>query len=363
MRSAGLWVFAAILLALAGVAIARPEVRRRACGRWRSSAPSGCSSPLPWYAYLQSDYGNPVFGRSSARCRQGGRPRPGPGASLAARLARHPARSRPAALVLHERRPAGVVHRASPRELSLPASCPCSTPRRGATTSGSGAGAPGRRVPRCRRRSTVGSCSRASWEPADVPRARRLVGAPRARAPAAPASAIELLAVALMPLAALAAVFYYASHYVERGRRHDEGDVPAPGDPVSRDRLRVRGRRHPSACAAPRAGADRVARSSAAPSRSATASRDARRPSSSDEWPFSAGGAARRLGCCSLSSWSDTLVDRRLNPSPSAVALTVKCLRNEKGLPVETGAIDPIGKTADGGVARTRIEGNRGQRS
>ena len=55
-----------------------------------------------------------------------------------------------------------------------------------------------------------------------------------------------------------------------------------------------------------------------------------------------------------------TVADTGLNnPSPSALALTTKCLRNEKSLAVETGAVDQIGKTADGGVARTRIEGNR----
>ena len=53
-----------------------------------------------------------------------------------------------------------------------------------------------------------------------------------------------------------------------------------------------------------------------------------------------------------------TAVDRRLNPGPSSLDQTEKCLVNEKGLPVERGAIDPLAKTADGGVLRTRIEGN-----
>ena len=75
------------------------------------------------------------------------------------------------------------------------------------------------------------------------------------------------------------------------------------------------------------------------------------------EWPF------LRVSLLVVSAFLllelvGTEVDRRINPSPSSLALTTKCLRNEKRLAVETGAIDPLGKTADGGVARTRVEGN-----
>jgi len=75
------------------------------------------------------------------------------------------------------------------------------------------------------------------------------------------------------------------------------------------------------------------------------------------EWPFLR-GALVVVSILLLAELVGTLVDRRLSPAPSALALTVKCLQNEKGLAVETGAIDPIGKTADGGVVRTRIETN-----
>ena len=75
------------------------------------------------------------------------------------------------------------------------------------------------------------------------------------------------------------------------------------------------------------------------------------------EWSFLR-GALVVVSVLLLVELVGTLVDRRLNPAPSALARTVKCLQNEKGLAVETGAIDPIGKTADGGVARTRIETN-----
>jgi len=75
------------------------------------------------------------------------------------------------------------------------------------------------------------------------------------------------------------------------------------------------------------------------------------------EWPFLR-AALVAVAALLLVELVGTAVDRHLNPTPSALARTVKCLRNEKGLPVETGALDPIGKTADGGVARTRIETN-----
>jgi hypothetical protein len=75
------------------------------------------------------------------------------------------------------------------------------------------------------------------------------------------------------------------------------------------------------------------------------------------EWPFLRASLVA-VSALLLLELVGTAVDKRLNPAPSALARTVKCLRNEKGLAVEIGALDPIGKTADGGVVRTLVETN-----
>ncbi len=75
------------------------------------------------------------------------------------------------------------------------------------------------------------------------------------------------------------------------------------------------------------------------------------------EWPY-VRAALLVMAALVVIQLVGTVVDKKLNPAPSVLALTVKCLTDEKSLPVETGATDPIGRTAKGGVAKTRIEGN-----
>ncbi len=95
----------------------RRSVAQR-CARSSSSASWGCSSPLPWYVYLQTRYSNPIFGRTSAPSsavvtrRSRSRPLRRAGAVPARRGATLPSQTAP---VLRRPRPAGGVtapHRA-----------------------------------------------------------------------------------------------------------------------------------------------------------------------------------------------------------------------------------------------------------
>ena len=75
------------------------------------------------------------------------------------------------------------------------------------------------------------------------------------------------------------------------------------------------------------------------------------------DWPFLKGALIVVFSLLVLEV-GGTIADRHFNPGPTALETTVKCLRNEKQLDVEEGATDPIARTADRGVVRTRIEGN-----
>ena len=213
VRSAGLWVFAAILLALVGALVAQPEVRRPAARALVIVVAVGLLIPSPWYAYLQSNYGNPVFGRTSAELPSG--PAPATGSISSPQLA---SLAPPLAL-------------AQPLSYYTSGGLPGSftEPHRGALaprflpvlyteTWGDyfgiwswGAGTPRPEMsPSVNRRLALQSFVGA------VPTFLALVGwlALLMLAVARARERAELLAVALMPLAALGAVFYYASHYV-----------------------------------------------------------------------------------------------------------------------------------------------------
>ena len=63
VRSVGLWVYGVSALALAvAVAVGRPGRRRRIAAVGATALVLGALVPLPWYAYLQVEYGDPIFG-------------------------------------------------------------------------------------------------------------------------------------------------------------------------------------------------------------------------------------------------------------------------------------------------------------
>ena len=75
----------------------------------------------------------------------------------------------------------------------------------------------------------------------------------------------------------------------------------------------------------------------------------------SREWPFVRAGILATAVVLAFVVVG-TEIEKRLHPGASALTTTAKCLRNEKGLTLAVGAVDPIGKSADRGVIRTRIE-------
>jgi len=212
VRSAGLWVFAAILLALTGAVLARPGVRRPAGKALAIVAVVGVLVPLPWYAYLQSNYGNPIFGRSGAvPAERAPAARPGVSPQLASLFPL--ALAQPLSYYTSGGLPGSFTepHRAALAPRFLPVlytetwgdyfgiwSWGIATPLRPEMS------------PSINRRLMLQSSVGA------LPTFLALVGwlALLALALLRARERVELLAVALMPLAALTAVFYYASHYV-----------------------------------------------------------------------------------------------------------------------------------------------------
>jgi hypothetical protein len=66
VRSAGLWTFGVICLALLAAAVAERAERRAALRALVVVGVVGVLVALPWYVYLQTRYSNPIFGRTSA---------------------------------------------------------------------------------------------------------------------------------------------------------------------------------------------------------------------------------------------------------------------------------------------------------
>ena len=211
VRSAGLWAFGVSLLALLGVVIARPEVRRRAAGALVIVGVVGILVPSPWYAYLQSNYGNPIFGRS--------------GSALPAQ----PTSSRATRVELSSIVPPLAL--AQPLSYYTTGGLPGSftEPHRGALpprffpvlyteTWGDyfGIWSWGAGTPRPEMSSAINRRLALQSFAGALPTFVALVGwlALLALALLRMRQRVEMLAVALMPLAALAGVFYYASHYV-----------------------------------------------------------------------------------------------------------------------------------------------------
>jgi hypothetical protein len=65
VRSAGLWAFGVVCIALLVVAVSRKADRRAAIRTLAIVGVLGTLIALPWYAYLHSRYSNPVFGRGA----------------------------------------------------------------------------------------------------------------------------------------------------------------------------------------------------------------------------------------------------------------------------------------------------------
>jgi len=213
VRSAGLWVFAAVFLALAVTVVARPGVRRPAGKALAIVTVLGVLLPLPWYIYLGTTYENPVLGRRGA-----------PPPAQRAPATRGAVSPELASLVVPLALAQSLSYYTSG---GLPESF--THPYRGAL--------PPRFLPVLYTETWGDYLGSWSWGAVGMPRPQMspsvnrrlalqsLVGAvPTFLALAGCLSLLalglirareraELLAVALMPAVALAAVFYYASHY------------------------------------------------------------------------------------------------------------------------------------------------------
>ena len=212
VRSAGLWAFGVAVLALLGAAIARPDTRRRAIRSLVVVFGVGLLVPLPWYLYLNSNYGNPIFGRSSNAIAPTQSVLPGRPQIQPASIVPPIALARPLSYYLGSGLPETITdpHRGVLEPQFLPILY--------AETWGDyfgiwswGAGTPRPEMsPSLNRRLVVQSVV------GIVPTFVAIAGflALLALALSRMCEKAELLAVALMPLAAFAAVAYYASKYV-----------------------------------------------------------------------------------------------------------------------------------------------------
>ena len=213
VRSAGLWVFGATLLALAGAVLVRPEVRRRAVAALVLVGTVGVLVPLPWYFYLQANYGNPIFGRSSSALPAGIAPVAQPARSVqVASLVPPLALAQPLSYYTSGGLPESFT---KPNRGQLP---PRFLPVLYTETWGDyfGIWSWGTGTTRPEMSTSVNRRLAIQSFAGALPTFLALVGwlALLALVLVRLRERAELLAVALMPLAALAAVFYYASHYV-----------------------------------------------------------------------------------------------------------------------------------------------------
>ena len=205
VRSVGLWIYAVAALALVvAIVVARRDSRRRVAATASVALVLGALLPLPWYVYLQVEYGDPVFG-GRPEIRQGSSPR---GVVASPALWRppptEPRASRASLTFFHAHGSPGIDH------ASLP----------GRARAGSGAGRPRRHVGRLLRTVAVGHPGRDARpsQPAEAhaadarrttadachrERARRLV-ALVARSPRRRIAQLPIPALALVGLASLA---------------------------------------------------------------------------------------------------------------------------------------------------------------
>ena len=211
VRSAGLWAFGVSLLALLGVVIARPEVRRRAAGALVIVGVVGILVPSPWYAYLQSNYGNPIFGRSGSALPAQPTPSSATRVDLSS-IVPPLALAQPLSYYTTGGLPGSFTE---PHRGALP---PRFFPVLYTETWGDyfGIWSWGAGTPRPEMSSAINRRLALQSFAGALPTFLALVGwlALLALALLRMRQRVEMLAVALMPLAALAGVFYYASHYV-----------------------------------------------------------------------------------------------------------------------------------------------------
>ena len=81
VRSVGLWIYAVAALALVVAFASRRRARRRIAALGAVALALGLLVPLPWYVYLQVEYGDPLFG---------GRPEISQGAPASDAVPAHP---------------------------------------------------------------------------------------------------------------------------------------------------------------------------------------------------------------------------------------------------------------------------------
>lgn len=75
------------------------------------------------------------------------------------------------------------------------------------------------------------------------------------------------------------------------------------------------------------------------------------------EWAYVRAGLV--LAVLLVVGWTlGWLVDDSMRDEPTALELTVRCLENEKGLPVILDVRDPIARSAGRGALSTTVEGN-----
>ena len=62
VRSVGLWIYVAALITFVAAIILRRADWKRIAGVAATALALGFLVPLPWYVYLQVEYGDPIFG-------------------------------------------------------------------------------------------------------------------------------------------------------------------------------------------------------------------------------------------------------------------------------------------------------------
>jgi hypothetical protein len=83
VRSVGLWIYAVAAIAfVVAVVVASPGLRRRTAALGATALAIGLLVALPWYVYLQVEYGDPIFG-GRPEITQGARAPTGPVRTLA----------------------------------------------------------------------------------------------------------------------------------------------------------------------------------------------------------------------------------------------------------------------------------------
>ena len=240
VRSVGLWIYAVAAVAfVVAVAVASPGLRRRTAALGATTLAIGLLVALPWYVYLQVEYGDPIFGGRPEITQ--GAPAPAsavPVRTLASSTEAPPPVRAPLSFFTGTGLPESITHPYRGEDVAF-------VPILLADTWGDFFGFwswGSRRCPRPAR----------SW-PAQV---QMVAGIPLTFVTASgllallalivrsPRQRLPQLPVVALPLVGLASLVSTRGATVD-GRRHGKGVVPAPGRAVVRRRVLVRCRRRP----------------------------------------------------------------------------------------------------------------------